>query len=233
MLANVLQALNHPITALVFAFMFAAIAVGGKFSLRVAFLILFLAEIVGASGIWGSGAYLTPKVLDSVGLTIVLVGIGWWVNRPKDTIKIKVADIHVANLPERPGEMLLVQAFFKNVTDSTIKMRNVVFAQTTQIPATLQEEKKMETDLWKSVSDGVNDQGRDAEIPATSSGEMNQIFESNPFGVEELISFAKGTHAVYFGAIMQDRKTRKNLIEMLFFVRRDGTISYCSQHNKP
>ncbi|NYF51676.1 hypothetical protein [Tunturiibacter gelidoferens] len=234
MLADAIrQVFESPITALLICLLLGAVAVSGRFSLKIAQILLVSALFVGLFGIWSHDLTVSLSLLWSVVLLLLLLATGWWLRQPARTLELRVSDIKVISLPKSLGEMLTVQVFFKNLSERTIAMRNIVWAQTRQIPSTLDEEKIIENELWEIVSESLSTRGRDADMPTVNDGESNQVFESSTFGAEELMSFAKGTHAVYFGAIMQDRKRRKNLIEMLFFVGKDGRVHYCSQHNKP
>ena len=214
--------------------LFAAVAVSGKFSRNVAYGLVVAAWLIGLFAGWTSGNHQTAtKVVGSVILTAVMLGVAWWIHRPDNKTQLRVKDIRVTHLPTRPGEMLNVTVYLENVSTKLIQMRHLTYAQTCPIPDTLEAEKQLENALWGVTVDGLVKQGREAEMPTASGGEGNQIFESNPFGVEEFRSFVSGSHAVYFATIIQDIKTKKNLVEMLFFVRNIGVIHLCSQHNRP
>ena len=170
MFADVLQVIAHPITALIAALVLGAVAMSGKFSLRVAACLLFLAGAIGLFGVWGSDTNVALKVSGSIVLIGTLVGIGWWVHQPKETVSVKVSDIQVTQLPKHPGDMLIAQAFYENVSGRTVPMRNIVWAQTRTPPSTLQDEKAIEDELWKIVSESLQTHGRDAEMPSAGGG---------------------------------------------------------------
>lgn len=228
------RVLSNPVVVLMVMVLFAAIAVSGKFSRVAAYALVMIAWLIGMFLGWSShDQHPSHRLSGTFLLTAVSAGIVWWTRKPGHEIRLRIQDIQVLQLPKRPGEILKVALFLENISSDLIKTRNIVWAQTRLLPADQHEEIEVEAVLWNVVAGSLESHGRDLEIPTTGTGGFNQVLESNPFGVEELRSFASGTHAVYFGAIFQDRRTKKNLIELLIFVRNIGVIHFCSQHNKP
>ena len=161
----------------------------------------------------------------------------WWFigkivpHTPTSAKKIEVVSLVRSALI--PGQPLAAKYEIRNVSGKIVRIRNIGFAQTRLIPRNLTEEKASEEEFWKGASDGLITGGRDAEIPTFGSGLYHRIIESHPLQGEEYNSVLLGTHLVYFAAIVQDRDTKENLIELCFCTGRENVIHLCSQHNKP
>ncbi len=173
-------------------------------------------------------------------LVCICVGIGLptllsWVDRRQSgavSTKLKVVSLAFASPHFAAGLPIAVRVNFKNVYGKALKIRNAAWMQTRLIPANLAAEKENEDSLWRELVERIKRSGRDAEIPMVE-GEMNPIFETNPLLPDEFASIMTGTHAVYFAVLTIDRETQQHLMELCFFVSRDGRIQYCSQYNGP
>jgi hypothetical protein len=229
--------LRHVLDTALFAvlcgFLFAAVAVSGRFSRSLAGIFLFMAWAAGMLGdLTRQDQEVSHRVEAGVLLTLIIATLAWWIYRPGQNVKLRIKDIQVTHLPTRPSEMLMLTVSIENLSGRAVEMRNIVWAQTRALPTSLLEEKDAENELWQIVMKGVKSSGRNAQIPAFGES-PNQVFESSPFGVSEFRDFVMGTHAVYFAAVYQSRRLKTNLLETSFFVGRDGIVRYCSQHNRP
>lgn len=208
------------------------------------------AVLLGATGLvwelrtqqptwWRISAGVLIWTCVGVGLPETLRWVGWrqagvlapkTVENPK---KLKVMSLAFVHPHLAPGSPIAVRVNFKNVSGRAIRIRNAAYVQTRVMPKDLSAEKENENLLWQQLRDGLEKAGRDAEIPMVEDGDMNQILESAPLASDEYEDIMRGSHAVYFASITQDRDTKEHLMELCFFVGNLGKIQYCSQHNGP
>jgi hypothetical protein len=226
--------LESPLFALCACIALGAIALTGKFSVRLGQYLLVSGLVIGILALARSPLRDNLYVLFSSAaiLSSIFLGLIIWVRKQRPVSPaLMVQDIVLGNLI--PGQPFTASVYFKNTTNRVIRIRNLAFTQTRPFPRNRTEEMENENAIWSAVTDHVDGMGRDAEVPTMGKGEFNQVLETATVSLPEYRDILAGNHATYFAMLTRDRDTEENLIELCFFVGKQGIVHYCSSHNRP
>ncbi len=90
----------------------------------------------------------------------------------------------------------------------------------------------IQEDLWRHLSDQVA-KSPPGDVPSAGGGLFNQEMQTPPLPQNVVDEILDGTHSFYFLMVVQDIKTRKNLVEVCGYISGPNTFHECLHHNKP